>query len=136
MTDLINKEKALEILRTVMDPELHKDLVSLNMIQDLEVNDGVVKFTIMLTTPACPLKNRIEADARKAFEGVEGVKQIEIKMSANVPQNQQISEKVELDVKNIIAVASGKGGGGQVHGSSQSGHCPCADRRESRYHGC
>ena len=110
---MINKEKALEILRTVMDPELNKDLVSLNMIQDLEVNDGNVKFTIMLTTPACPLKNKIESDARKAFEGIDGVKNVEIKMSASVPKNQQIDEKINLDIKNIIAVASGKGGVGK-----------------------
>ncbi len=50
MTESITKEKALEILKTVMDPELHKDLVSLNMIQDLQVSDGKVQFTIELTT--------------------------------------------------------------------------------------
>lgn len=113
MPNTITKEKALEILSTVMDPELHKDLVSLNMIQDLEVNDGKVKFTIVLTTPACPLKNKIEADARKAFEGVEGVSNVEIKMGAKVPQNQKINEKVDLKIKNIVAVASGKGGVGK-----------------------
>lgn len=110
---MITKEKALDILKTVMDPELHKDLVSLNMIQDLEVSDGDIKFTIVLTTPACPLKNKIESDARKAFEGVEGVKNVEIKMSARVPKNKQIDEKIELDIMNIIAVSSGKGGVGK-----------------------
>ena len=113
MTESITKEKALEILKTVMDPELHKDLVSLNMIQDLQVNDGKVKFTIELTTPACPLKNKIEGDARKAFEGVPGVKEVEIKMSAKVTQSQQMSEQVDLNIKNIVAVASGKGGVGK-----------------------
>lgn len=113
MAETINKQKALEILRTVMDPELHKDLVSLNMIQDLEVNDGNVNFTIVLTTPACPLKSKIEADARKAFKGVAGVNNVEIKMSAKVPQNQKISEQVDLKIKNIVAVASGKGGVGK-----------------------
>lgn len=113
MTDIISKEKALDILRTVMDPELHKDLVSLNMIQDLEVNDGIVNFTIELTTPACPLKNKIETDARKAFEGIPGVKAVNVKMSAKVPQSQQMSEQVDLKIKNIVAVASGKGGVGK-----------------------
>jgi ATP-binding protein involved in chromosome partitioning len=113
MSDSINKEKAIEILRTVMDPELNKDLVTLNMIQDLEVNDGVVKFTIQLTTPACPLKARIEADARKAFEGIPGVKEVVIKMDARVPQQQMITDIADLKIKNIIAVASGKGGVGK-----------------------
>ncbi len=113
MSVTISKEKAIEILRTVMDPELNKDLVSLNMIQDLEVNDGVVKFTIQLTTPACPLRSRIEADARKAFEGVEGVREVIIKMDARVPQQQKITDMVDLKIKNVIAVASGKGGVGK-----------------------
>lgn len=96
-----------------MDPELHKDLISLNMIHDLEVNDGIVKFTIQLTTPACPLKARIESDARKAFEGVAGVKEVVIKMDARVPQQQKITDQVDLKIKNIIAIASGKGGVGK-----------------------
>ncbi len=113
MSDSINQEKVLEILRTVMDPELKKDLVTLNMIQDVEVNDGVVRFTIQLTTPACPLKTKIESDARKAFEGVPGVREVVIKMDARVPQNQKITETIDLKIKNIIAVASGKGGVGK-----------------------
>ena len=113
MAEIITKEKVIDILKTVMDPELNKDLVSLNMIQDVEINDGNVKFSIVLTTPACPLKSKIESDARKAFEGVEGVKSVDIKMTAKVPQNQQINEMVDLDIKNIIAVASGKGGVGK-----------------------
>jgi len=113
MSELFTKEQAIAILKTVMDPELHKDLVTLNMIQDLEVNGGVVKFTIQLTTPACPLKSRIEADAKKAFEGVAGVKEVIIKMDARVPQQQKITEQIDLQIKNIIAVASGKGGVGK-----------------------
>jgi len=113
MDECITRERALQILGTVLDPELHKDLVSLNMIQELEVEQGLVKFTIMLTTPACPLKNKIESDVRKAFEGEEGIKDLKIKISAKVPQNQQIPEKIDSPIKNIIAVASGKGGVGK-----------------------
>lgn len=113
MDEWITRERALQILGTVLDPELHKDLVSLNMIQELEVEQGLVKFTIMLTTPACPLKNKIESDVRKAFEGEEGIKGLQIKISAKVPQNQQIPEKINSSIKNIIAVASGKGGVGK-----------------------
>jgi ATPases involved in chromosome partitioning len=113
MSEIFTKEQAIAVLKTVMDPELQKDLVTLKMIQDLEVNAGVVKFTIQLTTPACPLKARIEADARKAFEGVAGVKEVIIKMDARVPQQQKITEQIDLQIKNIIAVASGKGGVGK-----------------------
>ena len=61
-TGTVEREQVLQALGTVMEPELHRDLVSLNMIQDLTVADGKVSFTIMLTTPACPLKNTMERD--------------------------------------------------------------------------
>jgi ATP-binding protein involved in chromosome partitioning len=72
-----------------------------------------VSFTIELTTPACPLRNRIETDARQAVMQLAGINQIKINMSARVAQNQQLKENVEIPVKNIIAVASGKGGVGK-----------------------
>lgn len=114
MPNKITEQHVLKQLSTVMDPELNKDLVTLGMIKDVavsEVND--VSFTIELTTPACPLRNRIETDARKSVMELEGVGEVNIKMSAKVAQNQQLKEKVELQVKNIIAVASGKGGVGK-----------------------
>jgi len=114
MTEIVSKEQVIKVLRTVMDSELHKDLVTLNMIQDIQVSDGNVSLTIMLTTPACPLKTKIEADTRNALKGMDGVKNIDIKISANVSQNQQISDKINLDIKNIIAIASGKGGVGKT----------------------
>ncbi len=114
MAEKITKEIILDQLRTVMDPELNRDLVSLGMIKDVEVSGGNVKFTIELTTPACPLRNRIEADARKAIAQLPGVEALEIKMSARVQQSQLLKEQVELNIKNIIAVSSGKGGVGKT----------------------
>ena len=70
----ITKDAVLAALSTVMDPDLHKDLVSLNMIRDLVIEGDTVNFSVFLTTPACPLKGKIEADARQAVEKVEGVK--------------------------------------------------------------
>ena len=113
MPEFITKEKVLQVLGTVMDPELHKDLVSLKMIEDITIVDGIVKFTVMLTTPACPLINKIEMDVHKAFEGVVGVTSLEFVMGARVPQSQQLSEQIDLQIKNIVAVASGKGGVGK-----------------------
>jgi ATP-binding protein involved in chromosome partitioning len=113
MPNKITEEVILNQLSTVMDPELNRDLVSLGMIKDIQAIDGNVKFTIELTTPACPLRTRIETDARNAITSLEGVKNVDIKMSARVPQSQKIDEKINLNIKNIIAVSSGKGGVGK-----------------------
>lgn len=114
MAEIITEERILNQLRTVMDPELNRDLVSLGMIKDILIDGEIVKFTIELTTPACPLRNQIEADARKAVASLPGVTNIEIKMSARVQQSQLLKEKLELNIKNIIAVSSGKGGVGKT----------------------
>lgn len=109
----ISPEAVMAALSTVMEPELHRDLVSLNMIHDLEIADGAVKFEIMLTTPACPLKGKIEADARKAVSAIAGVTSVEIKFDANVPTDGRPRGLMQLPVKNAVAVASGKGGVGK-----------------------
>jgi ATP-binding protein involved in chromosome partitioning len=114
MANKITEEVILNQLRTVMDPELNRDLVSLGMIRDVQVADGNVKFTIELTTPACPLRTRIESDARKAITSMDGINNVEINMSARVAQSQKINEKIQLNIKNIIAVSSGKGGVGKT----------------------
>ena len=114
MVNKITEETVLNKLRTVMDPELNRDLVSLGMIKDLQASDGNVKFTIELTTPACPLRTRIESDARNAITSLDGVNNVEIKMSARVAQSQKLDEKIQLNIKNIIAVSSGKGGVGKT----------------------
>ena len=114
MAEKITEELILKQLSTVMDPELNRDLVSLGMIKEIETDGQNVKFTIELTTPACPLRSRIEADARKAISSLPGVGNIEIKMSARVQQSQQLKENLELNIKNIIAVSSGKGGVGKT----------------------
>jgi len=109
----ISKEMVLAALSTVQEPELHQDLVSLNMIRDLEITDGVVKFAIMLTTPACPLKSRIEREAREAVAAISEVKSVEIKMDANVPGDGRARGLVQLPIRNAVAIASGKGGVGK-----------------------
>jgi len=113
MQNIINKESVIEKLRTVIDPELNRDLVSLNMIKDIIVNDGNVSLSVVLTTPTCPLKNHIQNDVRSAIAKIEGVKDIEINMTANVPQDKAIQEKKNLRIKSIVAIASGKGGVGK-----------------------
>jgi metal-sulfur cluster biosynthetic enzyme len=104
----VTSEQILKSLGTVMEPELHQDLVSLNMIRDIAIEDGKVSFTIMLTTPACPLKNKIESDARAAVTAIDGVDQVEIRMDSNVPTDKRITGQLDLDLRNTIAVSSGK----------------------------
>jgi ATP-binding protein involved in chromosome partitioning len=105
-------EALRKALRRVEDPELHKDLISLNMIRDLKVEDGSVSFTLVLTTPACPLRDQIAADAREAAQSVPGVREVRIHVEASVPGGSPTGA-VALAARNVIAVASGKGGVGK-----------------------
>jgi ATP-binding protein involved in chromosome partitioning len=113
MTSNPTEAKVMEALSHVIEPELHKDLVTLNMIRNLQIDDGVVDFTVMLTTPACPLKNQIEDEARGAVMAVPGVKTVNVNFDASVPSDRRLLSKMDIGVKNAIAVASGKGGVGK-----------------------
>lgn len=109
----VTKELILQALRKVHDPDLHKDLVSLNMIRDLELQGDRVSFTIMLTTPACPMKNKMQREAFEAVSGLPGVRSVDIKMDASVPTDGRARGLMPIPVRNAIAVASGKGGVGK-----------------------
>src|SRR5688500_17595244 len=110
----ITEEKVLEKLANIIDPDLKKDIVSLGFIKDLEISGGDVSFRIVLTTPACPVKEAFEADARELVASIEGVENIKVIMDAEVPQGRGIAGNMALpDIKNIIAVSSGKGGVGK-----------------------
>jgi ATP-binding protein involved in chromosome partitioning len=113
MTNPITKETVLAALSKVQEPELHKDLVTLNMIRDVEIDGGKVKFTIMLTTPACPLRGQIEKEVKQAVMSVGGVETVEVKMSSEVPNDGRMRGLVNVTIKNAIAVGSGKGGVGK-----------------------
>jgi ATP-binding protein involved in chromosome partitioning len=106
-------EAILSALSKVYDPDLQKDLVTLNMIQDLKIEGGAVSFTIMLTTPACPMKDRMKNEAYAAVSALSGVESVEIKMDANVPNDGRKRGLVNVPVRNAIAIASGKGGVGK-----------------------
>jgi len=115
----ISRESVLNALRNVQDPDLGQDLVTLGMVQDLEVApSGQVKVRIVLTTPACPLKGKIEQDVRDAIQSVPGAGPIQIKMDAQVRGRTasvgapQASNAIP-GVQHIIAVSSGKGGVGK-----------------------
>mgnify|MGYP001397545653 FL=1 len=110
----VAQEAALAALGTVIEPELHRDLVSLNMIRDLKIDGSDVAFTIMLTTPACPLRGKMENDARAALARVPGIGQVTIKWDANVPADRRIGNQIGQNFRNTIAVSSGKGGVGKT----------------------
>ena len=93
MTTNPTEAQVMEALSHVIEPELHKDLVTLNMIRDLKVSDGVVDFTVMLTTPACPLKNQIEATARDAVMEVPGVKAVNVAFDSSVPSDRRLTSR-------------------------------------------
>ena len=110
----ITQEMVFGALKTVQEPELHQDLVTLNMIKDVQIEDSHVAFTVTLTTPACPLRHQIEGEARAAVMKLAGVKEVEVKFDAQVRSDNRIASKLDVPIKNIIAVGSGKGGVGKT----------------------
>ncbi len=110
----ISKDKILKTLSRVEDPDLKKDLVSLNMIRDVDFTDQEISFTVMLTTPACPLKEMIRKNCVEELVKDFGEKvEFKINMSSNVTSTRLSDAPLLPNVKNIIAVASGKGGVGK-----------------------
>lgn len=109
----VTQDSILAALSKVQEPELHKDLVTLNMIRDLVVDGDKVSFTIMLTTPACPLKNQIEREAKEAVAALPDVGSVDIEFDANVPSDGRTRGLLKLPIRNAIAIASGKGGVGK-----------------------
>lgn len=110
----MTKEKVLEALKNVQEPDLGKDLVTLNMIQDLIIEDNNVSFTIVLTTPACPMKEMMQnacINAIKLLVNKEAV--VNVSFTSNTTTKRTDPGTVLPKVKNIIAVVSGKGGVGK-----------------------
>ncbi|MEQ1732651.1 MAG: Mrp/NBP35 family ATP-binding protein [Bacteroidia bacterium] len=109
---MITTTQVIDALRNVDDPDLHKDLVTLNMVKDVAVDGLNVAFTVVLTTPACPMKDMIQRACENAIiHYVNKDAIVNIKMTANVTA--QANKSLLPNVKNIIAVASGKGGVGK-----------------------
>ncbi len=109
----ISQEQVLAALSKVQDPELHRDLVSLNMIKNIDINDSNVSFSVQLTTPACPLKNQIQSEAKAAVMQINGVKNVTVNLTAKVMDDGRDRGITGLTIKNAVAVASGKGGVGK-----------------------
>lgn len=111
---MITKQAVIDALSQVQEPDLGKDLVTLNMVKDIEIDGKNVSFTVVLTTPACPLKEMIEKaciNAIRILVDKEAV--VKVNLTANVNSNRKDSKMILPGVKNIIVVASGKGGVGK-----------------------
>ena len=111
---MVGIDQVLEKLSTVIDPDLKQDIVSMGMIKDLELHDNNLKFTLELTTPACPFNVEIEDDVRKVIGELSELKSFDMNVTAKVMEGRSLDEDTGMaTVKNIIGVASGKGGVGK-----------------------
>ena len=111
---MTNVDEVMSSLKKIMDPELHKDIVSMGMIKDLIIKDKKVSFTLELTTPACPFNSEIEQEVRNSMLGI-GISDLDLRVTAKVMEGRAISmDELLPKVKNIFAVASGKGGVGKT----------------------
>jgi ATP-binding protein involved in chromosome partitioning len=110
----IKLESILDVLRGVKDPDLHRDIVSLNFVRDLEVHGSTISLRLVLNTPASPAKSKLQEAAREAIRGVAGVEAVEINLESEIPRAASEQGKQSVPgVSNIIAVSSGKGGVGK-----------------------
>src|ERR671927_704723 len=101
-------------LSQVKDPDLHKDIVRLGFIKDLKIEGGAVSFRVVLTTPACPVREQLQEQASAVVSELPGVTSVSVTMDAEVPKGRGLGEKLTVEgVRNIIAVSSGKGGVGK-----------------------
>lgn len=109
---MVTKEQVIAMLSTVMDPDLNQDLVSLGMIENLNVDGGDVSVDVILTTPACPLRQKIETDVKNAISSIPRVQSVKVNMKSRVRKSMPaINESNHFG--HVIAVGSGKGGVGK-----------------------
>ena len=118
MADPISASQVLDALRPIIDPDFQKNIVDLGFIKDLRIDGGAVSFAIELTTPACPVKDEFKRAAHERVMAIEGVDDVAVTMTANTRQaprqaGNSDGQAVLPDVKNVIAIASGKGGVGK-----------------------
>src|SRR5215204_3067976 len=109
----MTENEILNALSTVQEPDLKKDLVTLNMIRDVEIDGDTISFTVVLTTPACPLKDLIASDCVKAIKNINGKANVKVNFESSTTTIRADKSSVLPGVKNIIAVVSGKGGVGK-----------------------
>ncbi len=114
MSKPITDEMILDALKAVKDPDLHRDIVSLGMIRDVKVCGGIASFRFVLTTPACPVRDKLKDEAHSVVMAIPGMETVQISMEAEVPKARGALDKTAIEgIKHIVAVSSGKGGVGK-----------------------
>ncbi len=109
----VSTEDVLNVLRQVMDPDLHKDIVTLGFIKNLTIEGTTVRFDINLTTPACPVREKMREQAREVVRRLEGVTDVHVNLTAEVRPHVGMDKTALSGVRNIVAIGSGKGGVGK-----------------------
>ncbi|MCU0316324.1 MAG: P-loop NTPase, partial [Fimbriimonadaceae bacterium] len=109
----VTEAQVLEALKVVQDPDLHRDIVTLGFVKDVAIERGFVSFKVELTTPACPVKEELKAQSEAAVMAIPGVVNVTVEMTAQVRSRKTQEEDLIPDVKQAIAIASGKGGVGK-----------------------
>lgn len=109
----LTPERILTELRKIKDPDLHKDVVSLGFIKNLQISGSDVSFDFVLTTPACPAKDQMRDEAIELISALPGIGKVNVNMQAEVKQQPSFNKNAIAGVKNVVAVCSGKGGVGK-----------------------
>src|SRR5262245_23345182 len=105
----VSEAEVLAALGRIQDPDLRKDIVSLGFVKDLAIDHGAVSFKIELTTPACPVKGEMERQAREFVGGLPGVHKVDVAMTSSVRATAAPTGPLLPGVRNVVAIASGKG---------------------------
>jgi len=109
----LTQAQVLDALRKVVDPDLHRDIVTLGFVKEVRIEDGRVAVQVELTTPACPVREELRAQCAEAILAIDGVTNVEVEMTAQVRSRNEKSDDLIPGVKHCIAIASGKGGVGK-----------------------
>ncbi len=109
----VSERDVMQALSKVNDPELMRDLVSLNMVKGVKIQGGTVGVKIELTTPACPLKAKVQSDVEAAIRALPGVSRVDVEMGAQVRASLKARGDLLPNVKNVILIGAGKGGVGK-----------------------
>jgi ATP-binding protein involved in chromosome partitioning len=110
----VTEKEVLAALSKIQDPDLHKDIVALGFVQNIKIQDSHVGFDIVLTTPACPVRDQMRDEAQRLIAALPGVSKVNVNMTSNVTKGiSGVKEDYIPLVKNAIAISSGKGGVGK-----------------------